>query len=144
MGVNVKGTCLHQSRNYALEFNYEGLLQPRKWVLFSLMLICIDTRYTAYNVKMIFATNIPLRWATYLGTDTTHYSHCGPVFGESLFFFHTFYSKSRIWHAAWSSWLDCQWMGCDPSCSWVGCGCTDTLELKLYSHGYIHGCVGLG
>lgn len=60
-----------------------------------------------YNAKMNFATNVPSGRATYLGshecTDTSHYSHCGAVFGESLFgeslFFNIFYAKSEILHA---------------------------------------------
>ncbi len=100
--------------NHILELNSATCCRTGNDYHSLLMLISIDTTDTAYNVKMIFATSVPLGWATYLGTDTSHYSQCGPVFGKSLFFFHTFYSKSTIWHAEWSCWLDCQWTGCDP------------------------------
>ena len=40
-------------------------------------LVWIRSREEEYNLEMIFATNVPAGWATYLGTDISHYSPCG-------------------------------------------------------------------
>lgn len=111
-------SCRRRSRNVSstLSWNH-ALLQHRKRSPSSPRCSFVSTLETAYNVEMIFATNVPPGRASYLGTDASHYSHCGALFGESLFSFRTFYSKSGLWHAAWSSWPDCQWAGCDPGCS---------------------------
>lgn len=76
--------------------------------------------YRCTKTQTMFPTNVPLRWATYLGT---------------CFIATSFILKPKIWHAVQSSWLD--WTGCDLSCRLAGCGHTDPLQLKLCARGHI-------